>query len=984
MAPIADALIRDPDRYPRPASETDADRGLAQWAEAAAAEPALAAVADDPLGRRLLCAVFGNSPYLTRLLLSDPGYATFLFDAGPDAALARALDAMRAEPPGSLDTAALMRTLRRAKRQASLAIGLADVAESWGGAQVTVALSSTAETALKAATAHLLSRAHAANDLRLAHPDDPERDSGLIVLGMGKLGACELNYSSDIDLVILYDHERTVYTGKDSLSRCMVRLARELVRVMEERTGDGYVFRTDLRLRPDPASTPLAVSVIAAETYYESTGQNWERAAMIKARPVAGDLAAGRRFVDYLRPFLWRRNLDFAAIQDIHSIKRQINAHKGGAAIAIRGHNVKLGRGGIREIEFFAQTQQLIWGGRDPALRLAQTCPALERLATAGHITSDVAARLTYAYWFLRRLEHRLQMADDQQTHTLPEDDAGLDRIAAFMGFADAGSFCGTLESVLRLVEEEYAHLFEEAPDLSGPGNLVFTGADDDPETLNTLTGLGYQAPSTVAAVVRGWHHGRYRATRSTRAKEILTELMPSLLAALGRTADPDAALRKFDEFLAGLPAGVQLFSLLHSRPGLLDLLAAIMGSTPRLAEWLSRYPALLDAILGAGGLDPDSDPASLDAEVATVLEQARDFQDVLDGLRRWNSERIFRIGVRMIEGSIDPETAGTALAGTADAVLRAVLPAVERDFARQHGRIPGAGIAIIAFGKLGGREMMVGSDLDLVFVYDAGDAAEASDGARPLTPGHYYSRLSHRLIGAITAPTAEGKLYEVDMRLRPSGNAGPIASALAAFAQYHQEAAWTWEHMALTRARVVAGPPGLARRIDSAVRAALAAPRDADKLVRDVADMRARMARELKPKSLWDVKHLRGGLVDVEFIAQYLQLRHAAERPEILSTNTSAALARLADAGFLEPGTAQELIAAVRLWRQVQGILRLSLTGDFDEASAPEGLKRLLARASGAVDFMALRDTITATAESAHAHFVRLIEAPAAEQGRT
>ncbi|MBM3487274.1 MAG: bifunctional [glutamine synthetase] adenylyltransferase/[glutamine synthetase]-adenylyl-L-tyrosine phosphorylase [Alphaproteobacteria bacterium] len=978
MTRLAASLSTDPDRFPPPASAADVARALADWR----ADPARAAMADDRAAAKLLAAVFGNSPFLTHALLREPETALAILGQGPEPILEAALADFATPIPNTPDTMEVMRRMRRAKRQSALAIGIADIAGAWDGRRVTEALSAVADAALGRATAHLLDRLHARGDLVLPDPFAPERDSGVIVLGMGKLGARELNYSSDIDLIILYDHERIVYTGKDGLSTCMIRFARDLVRVVEARTADGYVFRTDLRLRPDPGSTPPAVSVIAAETYYESTGQNWERAAMIKARVVAGDRVAGQRFLDYLRPFVWRRSLDFAAIQDIHSIKRQINAHKGGAAIAIPGHNVKLGRGGIREIEFYAQTQQLIWGGRQPALRVADTCTALRRLAEAAHIGADAVVDLEGAYWYLRRLEHRLQMIDDRQTHSLPADADGIAAVAAFMGFADARSFVAATEAVLRRVEERYARLFEESPDLSGPGNLVFTGTEDDPDTMKTLGALGYGNPSMVAAAVRAWHHGRYRATRSTRAKEILTELMPTLLAALARTADPDEALRRFDAFLGGLPAGVQLFSLFQNNPGLLDLVAEVMGSTPRLADWLSWNPALLDGILTGAYLDPTAAPAALDAEIAAALEQARDHQDVLDVLRRWNNERMFRIGVRMIQGGIDPETAGAALSDTADAAMRAMLPAVERDFARLHGRVPGAAFAVVALGKLGGREMTAGSDLDLVFVYEADPAHETSDGARPLAALVYFTRLGQRLINAVTAPTGEGKLYEVDMRLRPSGNKGPIASALAAFVAYQTEAAWTWEHLALTRARVIAGPPEFAARIDAAIRAILIRRRDPAALAREVALMRERMAREHRAANIFDVKHLRGGLVDIEFIAQFLILRYAADHPGVRATNTTDALAGLAEAGLLDRARAEMLIGAMHLWRRVQGTLRLALAGDLDEAAAPEGLRRLLTRAAGAVDFEALRANVMATAARAHAAFVDIVEAASAPAG--
>ena len=560
---------------------------------------------------------------------------------------------------------------------------------------------------------------------------------------------------------------------------------------------------------------------------------------MIKARPVAGDRTAAQHFLRELEPFLWRTNLDFAAIQDIHSIKRQINAHRGGARIAIEGHDIKTGRGGIREIEFFAQTQQLIWGGRLRELRVGSTCEALRRLASVGRIDPAAASALIDDYRFLRRLEHHLQMVDDARTHRLSSDRAGIERIAVFLGYSHANAFTADLLHHLGSVEKHYAELFEQAPSLAGPGNLVFTGVEDDPDTLSTLSRLGFGDPASVAALVRGWHHGRLRATRSQRAREILTELVPELLRIFGKTPHPDGALLRFDQFLSRLPAGVQFFSLFHAYPGLLGLVAEIMAGAPRLAEQLARGPALLDAVLTEGFFATPPDRAGLAADLGRLLGGTRDYEDVLDTLRRWTGERRFQVGVQLLRRVLDGAQAGAALADIAETALAALVPAVEAEFARCHGRVPGGEFAVIGMGRLGSREMTLASDLDLILIYDVPPCGETSDGPHPLPVPTYYARLSQRLISAITAPTAEGRLYEVDMRLRPSGSSGPIATSLVGFTRYQRESAWTWEHMALTRARPVAGDAALRRQIADAVAVILAAPRDPERLLLDVADMR-------------------------------------------------------------------------------------------------------------------------------------------------
>jgi glutamate-ammonia-ligase adenylyltransferase len=963
----------------------DADRaatGFQHWAALAAdAEPALAdfirALPEDPRGRALLAALFGNSPYLTELALREPAFLARLLEQGPAPVLA----AVMAETAAAAALAApeLMSALRLAKRRVALAAAIADIGQLWPVAEVTAALTDFAEAALGASVARLLADAAAAGEIRLPHPGDCSRDSGFVVIGMGKLGARELNYSSDIDLLILYDPETIDYIGSHSPQDCYVRIARGLVKMLQERTADGYVFRTDLRLRPDPAATPVALSMTAAENYYESLGQNWERAAMIKARPVAGDVAAGRAFLDRIGPFVWRKYLDFAAIEDIHSIKRQIHVHKGHGAVAVAGHNIKVGRGGIREIEFFAQTQQLIAGGRDRRLRRSGTCAAIGALADTGRLAPAIADELVAAYEFLRRLEHRLQMIADEQTHTLPDDPAGLHHVATFFGMPESGRFVAEVHQVLERVQRHYAALFEAEPSLGTPaGSLVFTGTEDDPETLRTLARLGFSEPASVAATIRGWHHGRYRAMRSERAREKLTAIMPRLLEALSRAAHPDVAFSRFDEFLARLPAGVQLFSLLHANPHLLDLVAELMGTAPRLADYLSRNPALFDGIISADLDTRLADADGLTHQLESALEPARDFQDVLDLARRWCNDRRLQIGLQLLRGVGDAEAAGFATSDLAEAVLRALLPRVEAEFAVQHGRVAGGALAIIGLGRLGSREMTLESDLDLIFVYGHAPDAEASDGPRPLAPAHYFARLSQRVINALTALTPDGRLFEVDMRLRPSGHAGPVATSLAAFARYQRESAWTWEHMALTRARVVAGPPRLVDAIREAIRAVLTAPRDPDRLLADVATMRQRVAAEHAETDPWAVKHVRGGLIDAEFICQYLQLRHAARSPEVLEPHTLAALRRLAAAGALDAEAARDLADAVRLLSDILALTRLCQAERFRAAEAPRGLKATLARAAGVGDFAALEARLVEREARVRALYEALVEAPA------
>lgn len=939
--------------------------------------------------RRVLESCFGNSPFLTTCLLREPVFFGFLLRHGPDRGMAFLLDSLRQELAGVTATVPLMKALRVARRRMSLLAGIADLSGAWDSDRVSAALSDFADMALKLAVAALLRGGQQAGQIALPYLDDPQKGSGYIVLAMGKLGAFELNYSSDIDLVVLYDEEKVRYLGRKSPAEFYVRLTKDLVRVLEERTADGYVFRMDLRLRPDPGSTALALSVQAAEIYYESLGQNWERAAMIKARPVAGDIVCGREFLSSLRPFVWRKSLDFNAIQDIHSIKRQIHAHKGGGYVTVAGHNIKLGRGGIREIEFFAQTQQLIWGGRLPDLRLSRTLGALDALADAGRIAPDVRDDLVRCYRFLRTVEHRMQMIDDARTQTLPEDPGRRAHLACFLGWPDLASFDQAMQGVLRTVETHYAALFGDAPGLGTDtpdgqgGNLVFTGHEDDPETLQTLSSLGYTNSRAVVALIRGWHHGRYRVIRSTRAREVLTELVPTLLRALGSSSRPDEAFYRFDEFLRGLPAGVQIFSLLHDNPQLMDLLADIMGDAPRLAGILARHPGLFDTVMALDFLALPPGRATLAADLDRVLAKAVVFEDVLGLCRIWANGRKFQVGVQTLRHMIAPRPAGESLAAISDVVLDRLLRETEHEFSRSYGRVPGGALVVLALGKMGGREMTVTSDLDLTVLYDFPPGNDYSDGPSCLSASTWFIRLTQRFVNAITAMTPEGILYEVDMRLRPSGSKGPLAISMDAFVRYHAESAWTWERMAQTRARVVCGDPDLAMRARHAVVQSLCAPVDLVVLLLDVADMRVRMVHERRAANMFDVKLWRGGLVDVEFIVQYLLLLHARSRPDILDTNVATAIDRLRDAGFLDPSDAGLLQEAQELWLGLQGILRYSVEGVFREQEAPPGLCARLARLAGEPDFPRLKERMEAVYGRVSALFTRLIDQPADQARR-
>ncbi len=927
-----------------------------------------------------LSAVFDLSPFLRDAARRRPQMLETLFDmpAEPRIETLNAAIALAGDAEGQTE-AGLMQALRELKGEAHFLIALADLAGA-ADAQATVRrLSALADACVSSAVRFLLREAHRGGKITLPDLADPGRGSGMIVLGMGKLGANELNFSSDIDLIVFFDPNAPAITDPYEATDLFARLTKRLVRILQDRTAHGYVFRTDLRLRPDPGSTPLAIPVGAALVYYESRGQNWERAAMIKARPVTGDIAAGAAFLAELTPYVWRRYMDFAAIADVHSIKRQIHAHKGHGEVAVKGHNVKLGRGGIREIEFFVQTQQLIAGGRFPELRGRETVAMLAALAAGGWITPQAAEALAHQYWFLRDVEHAIQMVADEQTHTLPEDDAGLERIAHLLGFADAGAFSAAFRASLHTVERHYAALFEAAPQLSrGVGNLVFTGDVDDPSTLETLSELGFQRPSDICRVIRSWHFGRYRATQSAEARERLTELTPALLETFGKTRRADEALMRFDEFLSGLPAGIQLFSLLQSNPALLGLLAMIMGAAPRLAAIITRRPHVFDGLLDPGLMSELPNKAYLKTRLDAFVEGAELHEEKLDRLRIFASEQKFLIGVRLLTGAIDAVRAGKAFSDLADLTVAAALDAVKAEFALRHGKVKGGRVAILGMGKLGSRELTAGSDVDLILLYDHEPGVEESDGDKPLAPSHYYTRLTQRLIAAVSAPTAEGVLYELDLRLRPSGNKGPVATHIDAFRKYQHEEAWTWEHMALTRARAIAGNKAFCEAVEADVAGILARPRAPRKVFADAAEMRAVLAEEKPPRDVWDLKLIPGGQIDLEFIAQCARLTGNILPDVWPPTSTGDALARLAPE-FCNAQMRDELVSAYELYLALTQIVRLCLTGPLDPKDVPPGLADLLLRTTDLPDLSVLEAHIRETSARIETCFATLVKGRAA-----
>lgn len=932
---------------PKAADSTAAQRLRANFS---ALGPEEAVFANTESGQALLDSLGGNAPYLAELACREPKTLLAGMRDGPQSA--SILAALTALPP-TMSRSQLNATLRRAKRQMALDIAIADLRGIWTLEQVTSALSDLAETTLRAATRHLLRDLHDHGKITLPDPDEPEHGSGFVVLALGKLGARELNYSSDIDLVLIYDPTATPYPADSQI--LMTRLAHGLTTLLSARDSDGYVFRVDLRLRPDPAATPPVISLAAALTYYESHGRTWERAAFSKARPVAGDMSLGNYFLSAIRPFIWRKYLDFTAISDIREMKRRIDTRH--TTKDLRGFDVKLGRGGIREIEFIVQTLGLIWGGHDPALRIPATLEALPAMARHGHLPESTANQLVNAYKTLRQVEHRLQMVADRQTHALPSTIEALDRFCIFL---DMPNFQNQFPKLLARVHEQFLGFFN--PDGPQAVDALHPGHSGPPPAAFAakLHELGFKYDRHIAERLREWSSGSIPALRSARARELLAIILPHLFTQLGNLPEPDKAFAQFDTLLGRQRAGVQLLSLFAHNTALLKRLAAVLGAAPALSDYLAETPQALEGLLA-----PQARFTSPRPLLRRLLSEAEDLEQAVATTRHFVRQEEFHLSVAMLEGRLNVNEAGVLRSTLAQAALSHLLPFAIAAQKARFGPVRGAKIAVVALGKAGAGEMLPGSDLDLMLIYDHARTT--------LAPTQWFVRFSHSFVSALTARGQGGPLYQIDMRLRPSGNAGPVAVSRSAFETYHTEKSWTWERLALTRARVMAATPGFAPTVSAAILQALCRTEAASKILADTAAMQARVSAEIKPAGLFDVRTIPGGMMEVGFVAQALQLIHGPHNHALFQPNTEAALQGLAAAGHLPRKMADILIHADFLWRTIQGINRI--TGLSEKATTPPpSMMEPLLRLTGFTTGARLEREMADTASAAHDIFTQII----------
>ncbi len=825
-----------------------------------------------------------HSVFLAGLAARFPDTVDLFLREGAAAAITRAVE------PGGVDLAV---DLRRRRHRLALAAALGDLSGELDLEAVTGALSDFADSAIDAAI-----RGAFAERLPDAEP------AGLVALALGKLGSRELNYSSDVDLIFLFDPAILPRRPREEAGEAAVRLVRRTVELLQARDSEGFVERVDLRLRPASEATPIALSVGAALSHYESQAETWERAAFIRARACAGDKALGERFLAELQPFVWRRALDYGAIEQIGGLSNRIRDHYAQGQAFGPGFDLKRGRGGIREAEFFAQVLQLIHGGREPALRVPATVGALEALAASGHLPHDEAGAVAAAYRALRTAEHRVQMLDDRQEHRLPAGDT-LERLARLDGAADSATWLAGLRPHVDAVGRLFDRLVAPKEDR----------LSNDPDLLRAeLEELGMTPPDEALRRIADWRSGRVRALRSTAARQAFEAMLPTLFRAIAEGPDWPRALNRFSDLVERLSSGVNLFRLLEARPQMAEMVALVLAHAPPLADQLSRRPALLDGLIDetSFALPPPVD--ELAARFAGIIGPLP-MDEALDRMRRLVGERRFALGVQLLAAHRDPIAVAEGYSDLAEATIVALAERVEEEFAVNHGRVPGGDMVTLALGRLGGRALTHASDLDLIYLYDAPDGVQ-SDGRKPLSATDYYNRLASRLTAALSVPTAAGPLYDVDTRLRPQGTQGMLAVSFDGFDRYQREQAWTWEHMALCRARPLTGSAHGRARAEALLKGVLGMARDPAKVRADAATMRADIARHKPPAGPLDVKLGPGGLVDLEFAVHTLQLSTRIG----LDPRLEVAIADLAGAGLVD-GQAD---ADLRLLSRLLVVMRL------------------------------------------------------------
>ncbi|MEO5364918.1 MAG: bifunctional [glutamate--ammonia ligase]-adenylyl-L-tyrosine phosphorylase/[glutamate--ammonia-ligase] adenylyltransferase [Magnetococcus sp. WYHC-3] len=952
-------------------------------------------LADAQWGPRLVRGL-GHSGFVARVARRWPDFLFDLYRHGiqrPAQWYQPALDQGLAAVGDSSEGA--QRVLRHIKQREYLRLCLLDFNGEMPVMQVTEALTALAEATLEGALSQCRRRLVARHGTPMLEAEaSPPRPCAFVVLGMGKLGGRELNFSSDVDLIFLHEGDSGSTDGSRSISlkQFHVQLGRDLIQMIQTPTGDGFVFRVDMRLRPEGESGELSLSLGSAELYYEAFGRTWERAAMIKARPVAGDRELGERFLQRIRPFIYRRYLDFAALDAIHDMKRRIDDKVTRAEDYDR--NVKLGRGGIREIEFIVQSMQLVHGGRREGLRCRPTLEALDHLVELGMVEASVRDRLRQAYLFLRTLEHRLQMAEEHQTHSLPAEAEERERVARRMGRGDWSTLEAEFRSQTDAVHLPYRNLFAQrrhAAESQHPlVRRLLAHAPHHPEVLEALGELGLAQHDAAVELLRLLREGPALPGLPEGALQWYHKLAPGLLEEWISAPDPALAGAGCVSFLNRVGSRTHYLALLVENPPVLGLLMRLFGSSPYLSHFLNNHPELLDDLITHDLRVPFRDRGALGRELAQRMEQCPDEECRIFVLSDFKNREMLRLGVRDLAGLAEPQEVMAGLSALADVMLTQVMATALGDMEERHGsprwtdasgQRHQAGFAIVAMGKLGGGEINYASDLDLLFVHGSAGDDQVTDGAHPLPNAQFFGRLGQRIVSRLSTFTKAGRLYELDMRLRPSGNSGPLVTSFEAFCHYQRHEAWTWEHQALTRARVVVGDADLSRRIREEIHAVLTRPRDRVALQNEVRDMRLRMFREKQPApGTLDIKQGRGGIVDVEFLSQYLILAHAGDHPRLLQRHTGVALLTAADLGLLPRDEAEDLEEAYGFYRLVENRLRLIHGSPVNRIDDNPILLRQLARLCALPAHLGIHQALGERMERVYPVYCRLLgETPAA-----
>ncbi len=877
--------------------------------------------------------VFTYSHFVFRSLIQDPDILPGLIENGGLLSPSDPEKLKRTAGKWTRDTlnpTELARALRRLRRRQMVRIAWRDICGRAKLEETMEDLSGLAEICLDTA----LKRLHSWQIHKMGRPIGISgQEQSLVVLGMGKLGARELNFSSDIDLIFALPETGWTIGGprKVTNQEFFTRLAQELIKVISKTTADGFVFRIDMRLRPYGDSGPLVLPFDAMEEYYESQGRPWERYAMVKARPVAGDKEAGNRLLARLSPFIYRRYLDYGIFDSLRVMKRQIETE---AVKRGMEHNIKLGPGGIREIEFIGQTFQLVQGGRLPELRERRTLKILDILGKKGIIDGDACKELKDAYVFLRTTEHRLQEYDDQQIHDIPKQEHLLDRLAASMGFLPGDRFLKTLKGHMDRVSRHFSSLFgrdSQEVDQSGTRAwLLWNEPQDMESSVAAARSLGFHSPEETARRINIFKHCRKTLSLSTSAREKLDRLMPLVITGAASSTDPDTALHRMLNLLEAVEGRTCYLALMLENPRIIKHLTRLIVQGSWIADILSRHPILLDELLDTQTLYSSPGKADMNEELSAILAgiPQDDLERQMDELRRFRQASMLRIASADISGTLTVDQVGYRLSALAEIVLERVLAISSGHLAARSGhtdRPTYPDFLIVGYGKLGGMEMGYSSDLDLVFLYRAGHDKKRQ-GQEDKT---FYTRLGQRIIHMLTARTPAGRLYEIDMRLRPSGEQGVLVTSLESFHEYQMRRAWTWEHQALTRARPVAGHTILARAFKSMKEGILARPRDAQGLKASIGRMRNRIIGDLQARAgkAFDLKRGEGGLMDIEFMVQFLVLAHCHRYPILAHvTHCGASIKLIKQLGLLTPQQAHWMYQAYCEYRKT--INRMSLAG--------------------------------------------------------